>query len=262
MARFSQNVVESGGKEFSFFGDGWSFDEEDLLLDAVEHFGFGSWFDVANFVKTRNERECENHYLRYYVQGNIGEATLASETAMSCGEEFAGNDEVRSGRFQELTVSQQQELGYMALRDDFERDYDNEAEVVLSGVSLHYTDTPADTALLIIYGRCHHFSSLQDLSSRSTQGEAERSRASKGHRQELWHHARRHFPGLQILLRRQEEKVKGTEVVPRSVLAVREVRGPEFVLQTLQQPQQTNEVDESYEDPDEIEQARTQETYR
>lgn len=38
------------------------------------------------------------------------------------------------------------ELGFLPLRDDFEREWDNDAETVLSGAMVHHTDEDVDMA--------------------------------------------------------------------------------------------------------------------
>lgn len=48
----------------------------------------------------------------------------------------------------ELTLPEQQELGYMPLRDDFEREYDNEAEALVSGLNINYDDEDFDISKL------------------------------------------------------------------------------------------------------------------
>merc|ERR1711974_259134 len=47
----------------------------------------------------------------------------------------------------DLPVSEQQELGYMPYRDDFEREYENEAESHLRSLSCNRDDDELETAL-------------------------------------------------------------------------------------------------------------------
>ncbi|ESO03480.1 hypothetical protein HELRODRAFT_173784 [Helobdella robusta] len=65
---------------------------------------------------------------------------------MACSDKYAGDVYEKSVETQDLTVEQQKDLGYMALRDDFDKDYDNDAETSISSVCLHYTDDAIDVA--------------------------------------------------------------------------------------------------------------------
>ncbi|XP_023212956.1 transcriptional adapter 2-beta-like [Centruroides sculpturatus] len=47
----------------------------------------------------------------------------------------------------ELTTQEQQELGYLPNRDDFEKEYDNEAESLTSNLVINNDDDEVDTAL-------------------------------------------------------------------------------------------------------------------
>lgn len=121
-------IDSSGGKNSSLFCDedeeSWTIGEELVLLESVEHYGFGSWIDVSGHVKSKSDLECESHYLKYYMEGNIGQSA--------------------NPRVQSLTVEEQKELGYMVLRDDFDKEFDNEAETSICDICLHYTDSAID----------------------------------------------------------------------------------------------------------------------
>lgn len=131
----------------------WMAWEEESLQDAVEQFGFGNWEDVSTHVKTKTAEECREHYFTFYIHGNIGKATFAPEgkTPVSKVIDHTTPD---GGPLSpslsmplppvELTVQEQHELGYMPLRDDFEREYDNDAESLVSGLSLNYDDEDID----------------------------------------------------------------------------------------------------------------------
>jgi len=47
----------------------------------------------------------------------------------------------------EMGITEQQELGYMPLRDDFEKEYDNEAETLVSGLQFSYDDEDVEVDL-------------------------------------------------------------------------------------------------------------------
>ena len=49
------------------FDERWGADEELLLLEAIEMFGFGNWSDIAEHVSTKTKTECETHYNQTYL---------------------------------------------------------------------------------------------------------------------------------------------------------------------------------------------------
>ena len=49
------------------FDEKWGADEELLLLEAIEMFGFGNWSDIAEHVSTKTKTECEQHYNAIYL---------------------------------------------------------------------------------------------------------------------------------------------------------------------------------------------------
>ena len=67
---------EHGPRIFEAAGDTWSLAEENMLLDAVEQYGFGNWNGASQHLETKSSAECEEHYRRFYVNGLIGDATL------------------------------------------------------------------------------------------------------------------------------------------------------------------------------------------
>ncbi|GAA5802754.1 hypothetical protein HPULCUR_008229 [Helicostylum pulchrum] len=39
----------------------WNSEEDDLLREALEKFGYGNWKSISEFIKTRNPLQCKNH---------------------------------------------------------------------------------------------------------------------------------------------------------------------------------------------------------
>ncbi|XP_064601983.1 transcriptional adapter 2-beta-like [Liolophura sinensis] len=131
----------------------WSALEETCLLDAVEQYGFGNWEDVANHVETKKPSECLDHYTNFYIHGNIGRATFSTEQADSIKDHTCTDSGPLSPSLTspippiELSLQEQQELGYMPFRDDFEREHENDAEVFVSGLSINYDEDDIDIAV-------------------------------------------------------------------------------------------------------------------
>ncbi|KAK0050735.1 transcriptional adapter 2-beta-like isoform X1, partial [Biomphalaria pfeifferi] len=134
----------------------WSLAEENMLLDAVEQYGFGNWNGAAAHLESRTTSECEDHYRRFYINGVVGDATLEEVPRPSITDHTSATGALAGPLSPSLTipitpldvgVQQQQELGYMPFRDDFEREYDNEAETLVSSLSINHDDDETDIAI-------------------------------------------------------------------------------------------------------------------
>lgn len=70
----------------------WSLREEALLLEGLQHCGFGNWTDIAKKVGTKSRDQCEAHYLKFWwaCRSNIPELEKAVEN--SRGESFKDFD--------------------------------------------------------------------------------------------------------------------------------------------------------------------------
>ncbi|KAH9515332.1 Transcriptional adapter 2-beta [Bulinus truncatus] len=134
----------------------WSLAEENMLLDAVEQYGFGNWNGAAAHLESRTSAECEDHYRRFYINGVVGDATLQEVPRPSITDHTSANGALAGPLSPSLTIpitpldiglQQQQELGYMPFRDDFEREYDNEAETLVSSLTINNDEDDTDTAI-------------------------------------------------------------------------------------------------------------------
>ncbi|XP_064623922.1 transcriptional adapter 2-beta-like [Lineus longissimus] len=128
----------------------WTANEELMLLDAVEQYGFGNWGDISSHVESKTSEECVDHYNSLFILGNIGRATFPEETIDKVKDHTSQDGPLSPALPQvqpaiELSVVEQHELGYMPLRDDFEREYDNEAEAEISSLDVTHEDDDLDT---------------------------------------------------------------------------------------------------------------------
>eukprot|EP00794_Sanderia_malayensis_P020135 gene20135-22108_t len=116
----------------------WSAEEEMLMLDGVEQHGYGNWDDIADHISTKSADDAKQHYDDVYISKNLGSGELA-QCLVNPPEPL------------DLPVSEQQELGYMPYRDDFEREYENDAENLIRSLSCNRDDDELDTALKIAH---------------------------------------------------------------------------------------------------------------
>ncbi|XP_043271505.1 transcriptional adapter 2B [Venturia canescens] len=134
----------------------WTAREHVRLLDAIEQFGFGNWEDISKHIEERTPEEAKEEYIVRYLDGNIGKHTwppidsykpnLVDQTTSDHGP--LSPDLI--SRLPPLDVSPEEaaELGYMPQRDDFERDYNHEAESLVSSLFLNPAeDDDLDIAL-------------------------------------------------------------------------------------------------------------------
>lgn len=130
----------------------WTLAEETMLLDAVEQYGFGNWEDVASHVESKSPEQSEYHYNLYFIRGNIGKVTFRNDPTPKVIDHTCPDGPLSPSISTpispiELSLQEQHALGYMPLRDDFEREFDNEAETLVSSLMINYDDDDLDIAV-------------------------------------------------------------------------------------------------------------------
>ncbi|XP_018370679.1 PREDICTED: transcriptional adapter 2B isoform X2 [Trachymyrmex cornetzi] len=134
----------------------WTAREQLRLLDAIEQFGFGNWEDISKHIETRTPEEAKEEYIARYLNGNIGKHTwpptdsyvpnLTDQTKSDHGP--LSPDLTSKLPPLDITPEEAAQLGYMPQRDDFERDYNHEAESLVSSLFLNPAeDDDLDIAL-------------------------------------------------------------------------------------------------------------------
>ncbi|XP_058790047.1 transcriptional adapter 2B [Phymastichus coffea] len=140
-----------------FTGRGnWTAREHLRLLDAIEQFGYGNWEDISKHIETRTPEEAKEEYVARYLDGNIGKFTWPSTETYTPNLTDATNSDHGplspdlTSRLPplDITTDEATQLGYMPQRDDFERDYNHEAESLVSSLFLNPAeDDDLDIAL-------------------------------------------------------------------------------------------------------------------
>ncbi|XP_030636669.1 transcriptional adapter 2-beta isoform X1 [Chanos chanos] len=133
---------------------GWTSREEQSLLDAIEQYGFGNWEDMAGHVgPSRTPQEVMEHYVSMYIHGNLGKACIPDSIPNRVTDHTCPSGGPLSPSLTtplpplDVSVIEQQQLGYMPLRDDYEIEYDQEAEKLISGLSVNYDDEDVEIEL-------------------------------------------------------------------------------------------------------------------
>ncbi|XP_060044534.1 transcriptional adapter 2-beta [Erinaceus europaeus] len=155
--RYHGYQLVDGGR-FTLWGPeaegGWTSREEQLLLDAIEQFGFGNWEDMAAHVgATRTPQEVMEHYVSMYIHGNLGRACIPDTIPNRVTDHTCPGGGPLSPSLTtplpalDISAAEQQQLGYMPLRDDYEVEYDQDAETLISGLSVNYDDEDVEIEL-------------------------------------------------------------------------------------------------------------------
>uniref|UniRef100_A0A915HXM7 Uncharacterized protein n=1 Tax=Romanomermis culicivorax TaxID=13658 RepID=A0A915HXM7_ROMCU len=114
--------------------------DEMALLEAVERFNLGNWDDVAAHVANSmwSPKDLRDHYDRYYLHGKIAKATklnlkppLIKDHCSNDINDTCNKDIISKVNADDLTM-----IAYMPNRDDFEKEYNNEAESVLANLGI------------------------------------------------------------------------------------------------------------------------------
>lgn len=135
---------------FSIIDESWKAYEELTLLEAIELYGIGNWTDIANAVETRTAEECCERYLSVYVENFFGRCTwnAIDKNAYTVKDHTCNHKQPLSpslslpekDKIVDISREQQIRLGYMPKRDDFEREFDNEAELLVSKLAVNAND--------------------------------------------------------------------------------------------------------------------------
>lgn len=153
----SYQIIDCGTFPIFNAPNSWKALEELRLLDAVEQYGFGNWDDVAEHVRTKSSEESSEHYCNMFIMGTIGRLTWPKDVTFRPKDQTIPDGGPLSPSLSiqyqplELTQQEQQELGYMPHRDDFEREFDNDAESLVSNLTITQDDEEIDIALKLAH---------------------------------------------------------------------------------------------------------------
>ena len=164
------NVIDN--MSFPLFTRDWGADEELLLLEAVEMFGLGNWTEVSEHVGTKTRAQCHSHYFDVYVKSpcaplpdmskilgkNVPRMTaeeIKAEMEQKANENRSAEEEEEKRLLESLanpnavkTEGNMQEItGYNVKRNEFDPDYDIDAELPLAEMEFRENDTEEDVKM-------------------------------------------------------------------------------------------------------------------
>ncbi|CAH8435849.1 unnamed protein product [Schistosoma turkestanicum] len=132
--------------------EGWNSDEELSLLEALEQYGIGNWEDIALKVGTKSSDQCMYHYCNRYLGGVFGMELLNDNKYPSRITDHTNRvvlSPIQPSHSSFIDIEDQQLLGYMPNRGDFERDYDNDAESILCRLHPSFSHDDLEDALKV-----------------------------------------------------------------------------------------------------------------
>lgn len=143
----------AGTVQLSRAKNSWSAREELHLLDAIEQFGFGNWEDISLHIETRSPEDAKEEYINKYLNGCIGSNTWANEQLPKLVDHTVADrgplSQMLTQRLPPIEVTSEEagQLHYMPNRNDFDREYDPTAEVLVSSLFLSPDDEDTDIVL-------------------------------------------------------------------------------------------------------------------
>nr|XP_039249956.1 transcriptional adapter 2-beta-like [Styela clava] len=147
----SYKIIDKGS--FQVVDPNWTAFEEKLLLDGIEQFGIGNWEDVAVHIGERTSKEVEEHYYASYIESvDLGRVTVPNDIPNRMTDHTPPlHESILSIQLPRLDLDKEEELelAYMPLRDDYEMEHDNEAEILISGLAINGDEDELDLDLKV-----------------------------------------------------------------------------------------------------------------
>ncbi|KAH1014891.1 transcriptional adapter 2B isoform X2 [Dendroctonus ponderosae] len=140
----------------SIFGGrgSWTGREQLKLLEAAELYSYANWDLMAEQVGTRTAEECREEFTARYLDGNIGKVMWGNVSkpnlVINLAEDEGPLSPAALAKLPPLdaTLEEAKILGYKPHRDDFEREYNPEAEQLVAHLQLEdNTDSDVERVL-------------------------------------------------------------------------------------------------------------------
>ncbi|CAF1029624.1 unnamed protein product [Didymodactylos carnosus] len=122
----------------------WLYSDEIHLLETIESCGLGNWIDVGQRLK-RSADECRQHFEKFYLKNGIWDFPFSECQKPQLKNDISSDKDLSETQFMSssiiyppmlLSTDKQRLLTYMPLRDEYEREYFNEAENRIPGLTI------------------------------------------------------------------------------------------------------------------------------
>ena len=113
----------------------WLCNDEINLIEMIETCGLGNWVDVASKL-SKNSFDCQNHFEEIYLSRSTSSYSICFQSFPNT-KQLIGENTINEKDFQSKSLiyppmlidsEQQKVLTYMPQRDEYEREYFNQAE--------------------------------------------------------------------------------------------------------------------------------------
>lgn len=146
------SVVLIEPKQQYFFDEEWCFEEELNLLHSIELCGIGNWEDIALRMRNiKTKEQCESHYFEIYLESeNAPIPDLKIKKVKELPHQVYPMQKScpSLGEQSNLSLVHKKECtngaeycGFMPNRGEFECEFNNDAEIVLNGITFDENDT-------------------------------------------------------------------------------------------------------------------------
>ncbi|XP_021902304.1 transcriptional adapter ADA2b-like, partial [Carica papaya] len=141
----------------------WSADDEMLLLEGIDMYGLNDWAEVAEHVGTKSKESCSEHYTSVYLNSpyfplpdmsrvgktrkellDMAEGHSEDNKDPQTDRNFGGKKPSSMGNDNLIELS-----GYNPKRQEFDPEYDHDAEQLLAEMEFNDTDTEEERELKI-----------------------------------------------------------------------------------------------------------------
>ncbi|CAF1218457.1 unnamed protein product [Didymodactylos carnosus] len=122
----------------------WLYSDEIYLLETIESCGLGNWVDVGQRLK-RSADECRQHFEKLYLKNGIWNFPFSECQKPQLKNDISSDKDLSETQFINssiiyppmlLSTDKQRLLTYMPARDEYEREYFNEAENRIPGMTI------------------------------------------------------------------------------------------------------------------------------
>ncbi|KAL5112640.1 Transcriptional adapter 2-beta [Taenia crassiceps] len=120
----------------------WTVENELAFLEYVESCGLGNWLDVSSKLGNMSPLECRRHYESTYVSGIMSSVRKSPRHIMDLNTKDQSNNDFSAIYKASFRVPPDfcKKLGLMPKRDDYECDYDNNAETSIARIRSDFLD--------------------------------------------------------------------------------------------------------------------------
>eukprot|EP01127_Copromyxa_protea_P017274 TRINITY_DN523_c2_g1_i1.p1 TRINITY_DN523_c2_g1~~TRINITY_DN523_c2_g1_i1.p1 ORF type:complete len:479 (+),score=82.59 TRINITY_DN523_c2_g1_i1:153-1589(+) len=146
---------------FSFLTPEWSAQEEQLLLEALEMYGISNWAYVADYVSTKDEKQCRLHFEECYLDSpgwpnhnfdHVHDSRFLNSSKHSKCPQLARRQRRAAARKLKkptkkptpqtpVSAVRHDLSGYMPLRKEFECEWDDDCEQKIMDIEFTENDT-------------------------------------------------------------------------------------------------------------------------